>query len=562
MGIRAISGINDLSTVNSKLADEWHPTKNASLTPEQVTGGSTKKVWWLGKCGHEFEMIIGNRHRKGYGCPYCSNQKLLSGFNDLNAKFPELVLEWHPTKNGTLQPHQVMPGSHQKVWWLGKCGHEWETSIYVRTGKGKAGCPICAGQKVISGFNDFESKFPELSMEWHPTKNGILKPSQVTSKSGQKVWWVCKCGHEWKAEIKSRADGRGCPYCSHRRLLSGFNDLESMNPYIAAEWHPTKNGELLPSQCLPCSSKKVWWVCPLGHEYQATIANRAWGKNCSVCSAETKTSFPEQAILYYLRQVTNAKNRYIVHGKEIDIWLPDINSGIEYNGSYWHKNKESKDREKIEYFKLYDIRILSVADANFNELGNDSVFYTYDPYKRESLNWAIKAIFSMLKLPAPVIDVKKDEAKIRTQYVIEEKNTSLAIQYPEISAEWHPVRNGELRPTQVKAHSGQKVWWLGKCNHEWEQQISKRTGLGRGCPYCSGQKVLPGFNDLSTVAPDLAREWHPTQNGELSPSLVGKGYTKKVWWHCKLGHDWEATVNARFSHSTGCPYCSGRKKTE
>ena len=61
--------------------------------------------------------------------------------------FPELVKQWHPTKNGTIKPEEITAGSHKKYWW--KCpegpDHEWEALVYTRTRKQKSGCPFCSG---------------------------------------------------------------------------------------------------------------------------------------------------------------------------------------------------------------------------------------------------------------------------------------------------------------------------------------------------------------------------------------------------------------------------------
>jgi len=86
----------NLSVVNPKLAQEWHPSKNGKLTPKDVTPKSSKKVWWQCKKDHEWESIIGNRSRLNRSCPYCVNQKACKD-NCLANINPELAKEWHPT---------------------------------------------------------------------------------------------------------------------------------------------------------------------------------------------------------------------------------------------------------------------------------------------------------------------------------------------------------------------------------------------------------------------------------------------------------------------------------
>ena len=215
-GKKAIPGENDLATVRSDIAAEWHPTKNGALTPDQCLPLSNKKVWWRCSKGHEWEAIIGSRVSKGSGCPYCAGKKAIPGENDLATVRPDIAAEWHPTRNGDLSPSMVLPYSGKKVWWLCPKGHAYATSIINRT-KINSGCPYCAGQKVLPGFNDLATKYPELAKQWHPTLNGDLTPDQVTPGSNKKVWWMCDEGHVWQAVINNRArKGRGCPICSGR----------------------------------------------------------------------------------------------------------------------------------------------------------------------------------------------------------------------------------------------------------------------------------------------------------------------------------------------------------
>jgi hypothetical protein len=68
------------------------------------------------------------------------------------------------------------------------------------------------------------------------------------------------------------------------------------------------------------------------------------------------------------------------------------------------------------------------------------------------------------------------------------KGQSLAEKYPEVAAQWHPTKNGELTALDVSSGSNKKVWW--KCNvgddHEWSAIIYSRAINGNKCPICSG----------------------------------------------------------------------------
>ena len=277
---KILIGYNDLVTRNPKLANEWHPTKNGELTPIMIIAGSPKKVWWLGKCGHEWQANI-NMRDSGSGCPVCLNRQVLKGFNDLATVNPELSREWHPTKNGDLTPEMIIAGSPKKVWWLGKCGHEWEAVLQSRNNG--VGCPICAGQQLLSGYNDFATKFPELVKEWNAIRNDGLTPDLVSPYTSKKVWWTCKYGHEYQSSVASKSNGTGCPVCSNRQVLAGFNDLATKNAGLTKEWHPFQNGELTPNDVTPGSGKKVWWKCENGHEWEASTVNRTKGRGCPYC---------------------------------------------------------------------------------------------------------------------------------------------------------------------------------------------------------------------------------------------------------------------------------------
>ena len=161
--------------------------------------------------------------------------------NSLAEVHPELVSEWSE-KNLPLTPDDITFGSNKKVWWRGACGHEWQTSVKARSNGEK--CPICSGARVIAGINDLATLEPLLVKQW--SKKNKIKPTEVSIGSHKKVIWRCEKGHEWEAAVKSRTINRtGCPYCSHNKVLGGFNDLATLLPDIAAEWSD-RNYPLLP----------------------------------------------------------------------------------------------------------------------------------------------------------------------------------------------------------------------------------------------------------------------------------------------------------------------------
>ena len=342
----------------------------------------------------------------------------------------ELLRQWDEAANAPLTPDTVSYGSKRKVWWRCEKGHTWQSAVYTRTGDG-TGCPVCAGKVAVPGENDLATRYPDLAAQWHPTGNGSLTPDQVLPGSHRMVWWVCERGHAWRAQVKSRVSGCGCPVCANREVRRDQNSLAARYPQLTAQWHSAKNGSLTPDQVPPGTRRKVWWRCEKGHQWQASVASRVAGSGCPVCAGH---------------QVAAGEN-------------------------------------------------------------------------------------------------------------------DLASQFPVIAAQWHPAKNGGLTPRQVSPASNKKVWWQCQRGHSYEATVVARTVHGSGCPYCAGKKVLAGYNDLASLEPEIAGEWHPTLNGTLTPEMVTAGCHRKVWWRCSLGHVWRAMVYSRAGpQRNGCPICAGTVK--
>ena len=122
----------------------------------------------------------------------------MPGFNDLATVQPEIAKEWSP-KNNPWTPDQAPAGANRMAWWRCEKGHEWQTLISTRVTGSK--CPYCSGVKLLTGFNDLKTRFPELAAEWSP-KNLPLCPEQINEKSRLNVWWKCKtCGYEWQSIV-------------------------------------------------------------------------------------------------------------------------------------------------------------------------------------------------------------------------------------------------------------------------------------------------------------------------------------------------------------------------
>jgi len=345
-----------LAWTHPGVAKEWHPTKNKGYKPDQFSYGSNVAVWW--KCtedpSHEWLARIYNRTLQGSGCPTCHN----GAATDLR-EFPEVLSTFLTAKNRGIDPTRLP--WHAKIWW--KCpkakDHIWKSTFNRRPGER---CPYCRGKKASSTNN--LSQNSEIAKQWHPTKNGKLKPSEVCLGSAKRVWWKCKKGpdHQWQARVMTRTRGEGgCPFCLNQRV-SHTNCLESVHPEILSEWHPHLNGKLKPKDVTAASTLKVWWKCDQGpdHEWQALVLSRTTLKTgCPFCC-----------------------------------------------------NKK-----------------LSVTNC-------------------------------------------------------------LTTVNPKAAQEWHPTKNGKLKPSFVIGLTFKKAWFLcSNCGHEWRTSPQLRTARGYGCPSCRYTRV-------------------------------------------------------------------------
>lgn len=266
-----------LLSTHPLLCTEWNSELNTGITPLNVSHGSERVVWWNCENGHQYKASICSRTGRGQGCSYCNGQAV-NDENCLATLFPKLLEEWDYEKNDSLLPTNVRAQSNKVVYWKCAKGHSWKVVISSRSGGGSC-CPYCKGllpteETCLATINS------KLASEWNHEKNGELTPENVMPKSGKRVWWICSNGHTWEATIASRSNGSGCPYCRGRKVCED-NSLESVEPELSKEWHPTKNGDLTPNDVTRSSRKKVWWFCRnCQREWEAFVYSRSKNGVC------------------------------------------------------------------------------------------------------------------------------------------------------------------------------------------------------------------------------------------------------------------------------------------
>ncbi len=569
------------NTVDYRLSKGWTSEQAVGLEPRPSHAGRTPGVP-VKVQGQEFKTV--KEAAKYYGRAYthaierlkagCTIEQalgLVKRIDTFKSEYPDIAKQWHPTKNAPLTAEDVSYGSGQKVWWLCSQGHEWKAAINSRR---KHGCPFCARQKP-TGDRNFAIKYPELLTEWDGEKNSPNKPEDFTPRANIKVWWKCEKGHSWQATIcnRTREKGGRCPYCRNLKLCED-NSLAQVRPDIAKDWHPYKNAPLTPNDVLAGGTKRIWWICKHGHEWQTSVGLRVIaGTGCPKCT--NQTSRIEIAVYSELCALfSDVEWREKIARWECDILLSNRKIGIEIDGVYWHSRKPDLELAKSAAFEAAGIQLFRLREKGLPLLSEHDIYFK----SSEDKFLVVSRLVSSLLKHAELSDQQRVKLRdyIKESGLINEKlyrklvanlpapppGQSLADKYPDIAAQWAYDLNAPLSPEHFRPQANKKVWWRCENYHIWKTTLNIRVGQGTGCPACPRQVIAaPEENNLAVLNPSLASEWHPEKNGDLRPVDIWPNSNRKIWWQCSKGHEWQAVVASRAA-GCGCPYCYGRYATK
>lgn len=423
------------------------------------------------------------------------------------------------------------------------CGHEW----LVRPGNLLAGkgCPACSVKRSADNRRKTQSIFAaELAV-----KNTMVDVVGQYKNANTKILFRCKsCQYEWHAKPSHILNGHGCPVCggSMRKDNNTFlAQLAEVNPMIEPlETYTSARSKLL-CRCKHCE-----------HKWPVTPDKLLQGAGCPNCDRRHKTSFPEQAIYFYLRTIyPEAVNRCLLPGtyKEIDIFLPSLNLGIEYDG-YWHKNLEKSDAEKYVECKKAGIQLIRVREEGLPLVDNiaDKAVIRYKPYNFATLDIVLKELFGIMGVRVPV-DTLGDSASIRELFYTELAQNSLASRYPSIAAEWHPEKNGAITPKMVSYGTPDKYWWKCLvCQREWSAAVVDRTTGGKGCSKCAKSQASKSLKKKHEVFVEKLKEKNPN----LEPIEEYQNTHTNILMRCKIcSYEWPAAP-ANLLRGRNCPKCS------
>jgi hypothetical protein len=468
--------------------------------------------------------------------PFCGRRR--RNMTTLLDKHPEIAEEWCYAKNCGWGPEHFSHASTVKAWWVcPNCSREYKAQVNNRTACLSA-CPYCASKKVCED-NALSVFYAAVCREWHPKKNGKLRPDAVTKHSNKRIWWQCAtCNHEWSTQISERTNsGSCCPSCYQTRMKKArlnpkvyirptieltakgkkisrawydarrgsYAPLSQTHPDIASQWHPTANGKWTPSDFAAGSEVVAWWKCDEGpdHEWQTPIFSRTGNRptNCPFCVG---------------RRVSMDNSLQALFPEIAQQWHPKLNASL--------KPSDTTAHSKVKAWWVCPKNRKHIWDAT---VGNRTA--------------GKGCPFCLGKRIG--------------------KDNSLKAKFPKIAAQWHPTKNGDLRPEDVAPASGLQIWW--RCpkgpDHIWQANCANRTGRSSGCPACTG-KQISATNSLASLFPKIAKQWHPTKNGELRATQVTSRSKKLVWWQCDKNHSWQQTVDKRTKSVKGCKLCAADAK--
>jgi hypothetical protein len=376
-------------------------------------------------------------------------------------------------------------------------------------------------------------------------------PSTVTRGSNRKLLWKCPKDHQYEMPPTSRTgQNQSCPFCSGKRVLEGFNDLNTTHPEFAKEadgWDPTT---------ISAGSHQVRdWKCPNGHSFRVNPNQRtSRTSNCPTCANlviekgfnDLLTLFPDLAA-------------------EANGWNPTEIGGGSTKRLSWKCTAKGHIWESSIINRTSNGSNCPVCMGQLVLVGVNDLVTTHPEISKQAIGWDPTTLTAGSKKKrnwlcdkghnylAPVVNKTNlnSGCPICANVQILVGYNDLATTHPELAMEadgWDP--------STVVAGSNVKKKWKCKKDHNWMASIGNRAGLQKqGCSICSNKQVLVGYNDLATTHPELAMEadgW--------DPSSVVAGSSQKKRWKCKLGHSYSSAVTSRSdtARETGCPVCDGK----
>ncbi len=275
---RVLAGYNTLEVTQPYLIKEWSVNNERPITDFFETS-SYMALWTCLSCNGEFSARIRDRKPGDDACPYCTNQKILAGYNTVDVTKEELISEWSD-KNERNMNEFFETSYYRAIWNCTKCSGEFRARIRDRQGIGDDMCPYCTSKKVLAGYNTVDITKPELVAEWSE-QNERPMSDFLESSSYLALWDCLTCKGTYKEQIRNREpNDDSCPYCTNRKVLAGYNTLDVTKPTLATQW--SQQNERPITDFFETSCYIALWDCP---SCKGTFPERIYNRdeNDDVC---------------------------------------------------------------------------------------------------------------------------------------------------------------------------------------------------------------------------------------------------------------------------------------
>lgn len=290
---------------------------------------------------------------------------------------------------------------------------------------------------------------------------------------------------------KSHLNNIGCSDCFKEKYLNSANGRYRTTLEDFIEKAKEKHGDRYGYDKVIYINKdtKVEIYCKEHDYYFSQTPHSHYKSGCPKCAMKNHSSFPEQALYFYISKLnTDVLSRSKFFNYELDIYLPEFNFSIEYDGSRWHKNSYERDIIKTNLLLKNNINIIRIREKGLLPIDNCINFFRLN-HSEKDLTRVLNEVLSYITINYNleinfVIDFKKDKQLIFENILNNNLENSVEKTHPEILPLWHPTKNGNMLPKHFTFGTHTKAWWKCEKGHEWESRIYYVCRNTNKCPEC------------------------------------------------------------------------------
>ncbi len=507
------------------------------------------------KCGYIWEPLPTNL-LKGRKCPVCSHNLKLT-----DAEFKKRIKSANPS---IIPLDKYIDYTTKIRFKCNTCNYTWKSSP-GNILSNDPHCPKCFG-RIRRTHDDFVKELREK----HPTikLNGCFKALDKPT-----IFECTVCGNVWQTNPERVLLAQNpCRVCADRpssleesqvrflkKLKEKHPSITALDPYIDIH-------KPIRIQCNTCGA--------IMEKTPDVLLRTKFA--CRYCHRYMQSSFPEQAFLFYIRkEYPDAISGYkdIFKNKmELDIYIPSIKTAIEYDGVHWHSTEKANQKEirKYDICKDHGVRLIRIKEQDFATASTidysnkcDAIYFLPPDPDENNLSASINTVLQRELNIQEEIRVENDRMKIINCYYKSKSGKSLAEANPKLALQWHPTKNGKIKPEDVAANSGIYAWWLCENGHEWNAVVASRNS-GVGCPECFNEKRKNGLGMRKTNEDFLKEIKRLGLNIEPMEQYINS--TTKILVKCTIcGRTWKvlpySLIGKQHSQCIKC-FGTAKKTTE